>query len=266
MKQIAWTNTVCGQLRNKKHLKTLGWAGLLQNSGMSYHPGQSKTEATSRTSRILLVLQTLADRFLQMLKTQWGLLLMSYLMMSSLIPPCYNHPILNLHILPSLWLGMLKSSCAMYALWQTYHHHYELHVHLHRSPHAMYMSWCIHHPTIPSYFQITYCLPRQPCPISDIESLNLVTLIISLQVHKNSLTVTWRSGITTVLPYIHKDGRNILQCDVDVVVYIATLSEFCPDSSKYVVHLHYSDWHSKPQELRQNITAELCQNKAIILC
>jgi len=119
-----------------------------------------------------------------------------------------------------------------------------------------------HSPSFPDY-------PSPPSPalsnLTDIESLDLVTPIISLQVHENSLTVTWKSSVTTVLPYIYKDDRNILQCNADAVAYVATLPESCPDSSKYVVHLHYSDWRLKPRELRENITAALCQNKAVVL-
>ncbi|KAG1863213.1 hypothetical protein DFJ58DRAFT_774419 [Suillus subalutaceus] len=119
-----------------------------------------------------------------------------------------------------------------------------------------------HPPSFPGY-------PSPPSPalsdLTDIESLDLATPIIGSQVHENSPTVAWQSGTTTVLPYIYKDGKNVLQRDADAVAYISALPESCPDSSKYVVHLHYSDWRSKPRELREIITAALCQNKAVVL-
>ncbi|KAG1899883.1 uncharacterized protein F5891DRAFT_980826 [Suillus fuscotomentosus] len=80
--------------------------------------------------------------------------------------------------------------------------------------------------------------------LTDIESLDLATPIIASQVHANSPTVTWKSGTTTVLPYIYKD----------VLIHQNTFFIYTT-----VTGAPRNESCEKPS------LAALCQNKAVVL-
>ncbi|KAG1845819.1 hypothetical protein F4604DRAFT_1936730 [Suillus subluteus] len=98
-----------------------------------------------------------------------------------------------------------------------------------------------------------------------VDAKDLATDIIGFKVSAHSETVKWSSGFTTVLPCIRKDGVNICQDDADTVRYLSKLPESNPESSSHVVHIHHSDWISRPVELRDLISQTLREGKCIVL-
>jgi hypothetical protein len=61
--------------------------------------------------------------------------------------------------------------------------------------------------------------------LTDLDSKDLATLIISEQVHELSETVQWSDGSITVLSCIMKNGANIIQDDANAVSFFMTLPE-----------------------------------------
>jgi hypothetical protein len=102
--------------------------------------------------------------------------------------------------------------------------------------------------------------------LTNLDSMDLATSIIGKQVHKQSKTVQWSDGSTTVLPCIMKDSINILQDDADAVALFVSLPESKPETSKYVVHLQYSNWTNKNCQLCNEISTALWSNKAVLIC
>lgn len=90
--------------------------------------------------------------------------------------------------------------------------------------------------------------------LTDLDSCDLSTSIIGSQVHEQLETVQWCNGSTTVLPCI-----NICQEDANGVSFFASLPESLPEMSQSVVHLWYSDWCSKSQQLCDEISSALHQ-------
>jgi hypothetical protein len=98
-----------------------------------------------------------------------------------------------------------------------------------------------------------------------IDTKDLATNIIGVKVSSHSETVKWSSGFTTVLPCIWRDGLNICQADADTVRYFSELPESDPESSSHVIHIHHSDWISKPMEMRDLISQTLREGKCIVI-
>ncbi|KAG1860108.1 hypothetical protein F4604DRAFT_1684483 [Suillus subluteus] len=73
-----------------------------------------------------------------------------------------------------------------------------------------------------------------------VNAKDLATDIIGFKVSAHSETVKWSSGFTT-------------------------LPESNPESSSHVVHIHHSDWISRPVELRDLISQMLREGKCIVL-
>ncbi|KAG2063199.1 hypothetical protein BDR04DRAFT_1164120 [Suillus decipiens] len=101
--------------------------------------------------------------------------------------------------------------------------------------------------------------------LTDLDSRDLATTIIGSQVDQESGTVQWSDGSTTVLPCIMKNNINICQNDADAVSFFALLPESLPGTSQNVVHLQYSDWHSRSRKLCDEISAALRISKAVVI-
>ncbi|KAG1853414.1 hypothetical protein F4604DRAFT_1686400 [Suillus subluteus] len=101
--------------------------------------------------------------------------------------------------------------------------------------------------------------------LTDLEFRNLANPIIGSQVHKQSDTVQWDDGSTTVLPCIMKNGINICEEDALAVSFFASLPESLPATSKNIVHLQHSDRRFTSRQLCDEISAALRINKAVVI-
>jgi hypothetical protein len=100
---------------------------------------------------------------------------------------------------------------------------------------------------------------------TDLDSCDLLMPIIGSQVHEQSETVQWCDRSTTILPCIMKDGINICQEDANAVSFFVSLPESLSKTSQNVIHLCYSDWCFKSQQLCDEISAALHISKAIVI-
>ncbi|KAG1771574.1 hypothetical protein EV702DRAFT_1201889 [Suillus placidus] len=116
----------------------------------------------------------------------------------------------------------------------------------------------------PSCSQDDPIVPSTPLT-PPVYTKDLATNLIGVKVSSHSETVKWSSGFTTVLPCIWKGGLNICQEDADTVRYLSELPESDPELSLHVVHIHHSDWISKPTELRDLISQTLREGKCIVI-
>ncbi|KAG2083677.1 uncharacterized protein F5147DRAFT_660107 [Suillus discolor] len=113
----------------------------------------------------------------------------------------------------------------------------------------------------------TIPVPSSPTSstLTNLDSRDLATPIISTQVHKKSDTIDWSDGSTTVLPCIMRDGVNICKGDAETVSFFASLLESLPETSKNVIHLHYNNWRTKSRQLCDQISAAIQVNKAVVI-
>ncbi|KAG2139350.1 hypothetical protein DEU56DRAFT_912190 [Suillus clintonianus] len=94
----------------------------------------------------------------------------------------------------------------------------------------------------------SYSLPNdhqsEPAPLtlSTVAELDmdLATNIISVKVSKQSETIEWSDGHTTVLPCVWEDGVNICKDEVTFIRFLTQLPQTLPGSA-YIIHAQYYD-------------------------